>query len=143
MLKKLLLILTLSLAIPSQTIEAPVVEDVKYTHDDCEHYKIRARYYPSEMPSLGTKPYALLTSDGYEFSYETTEIDGKPVYDGMPVFMYICDHNSNNLNDFEVVDVKKDIETEIYDRLYNELSENEDWILTRNGNHIHIDVEEE
>ena len=74
----------------------------------------------------------------WEFWWETDE----EVYDGMPVKMIMSDSGTDLLYDDEVLELVYDRETAIYDALEDELGEVDGWDITRDGNTIHIGIEE-
>lgn len=143
MIKKLCIIAMSIMTIATtrgMSVEAPVVEEpveVVIVHsEECNHFPVyNARYYPSCNEVRMT--------NGNVYIYDTDEVSGDFPYDGMPVHVGMCDQCSNDVKDHVVLGLVYDHETAIYDELYDSLSENEDWTLTRTGNHIHIDVEEE
>ena len=72
------------------------------------------------------------------------EVDGVKVYDNMPVWVVFDDNGTyDNLYDDNVLGMVFDRETAIYDELYEAMSEEEDWEVTRDGNNIHIGMNEE
>ena len=80
----------------------------------------------------------VITSDGNEWGYTTTEISGKEPYDGMPIIVIFSE--AMEIENDIIKGVIYDRETAIYDALENEMGTCTDWEVTRNGNEIRIEI---
>lgn len=140
-----ILIVILSISCSCLPVNAPTETETTEVVRESERYVVKnCRYFVNEMPSLQTKPFSVICPNEEAFIYETDIISDTPAYDGMPVWA-VCDDNGtpNYVKDDIVLGLVLDRETEIYDKLYDKFSENENWIVTRTGNNIHIDVIED
>lgn len=91
-------------------------------------YTQYGRYYTS-----GT----LITNDGNEWGYDTSEVSNTPIYDNMPIWVAFDDNGTpDNITDDIILGMVYDRTTACMDALEEELSDS--FTLTRNENTITI-----
>lgn len=111
--------------------ETSIEESTEATEMETEIRIAHGRYYTN-----GT----VITDDGHEWGYSTTEIYNRKPYDGMPIVVVFI--KGTEIEKDIIKGVIYDMETAMYDALESEMETNEDWEVSRNGNEIRIDIAE-
>lgn len=81
---------------------------------------------------------SVVLSNGEVYEYFTDIVSEVEVYNNMPVWAGFHDNGTDDTSDDVVLGLVYDRETALYDALYEEFSEVEEWNVTRENNDINI-----
>ena len=125
MLKKIIIALLIALPLTGCASNDTSVDS---TTIDSNNYITQGRYYTDGR---------VITTDGNEWAYQTDAISDSPAYNSEPVYVVFSDEGTpENIYDDAIIGLVLDKETEIYDRLEDELSK--EFTIERSDNNIRI-----